>query len=117
MMDYQIFKVDEYVDIIEKYVRQVEKPVLVIKKTGIKNSTNQENIEKALKHYKSILPLEVYVIFEKENTFSITFHSHEKAETFALDLFPANENVSYPELWVSVRGFSDNGNIFYANNI
>lgn len=116
-MDYQIFKVDEYVDIIEKYALHVEKPVLIIKKTGIKNSSNEENIQKALNHYRSILPIEVYTIFEKENTFSIMFHSHEKAEQFALELFPNDEKVAYPELWVSVRGFANGGIIFYANNI
>lgn len=45
------------------------------------------------------------------------FHSHEKAEQFALELFPNDEKVAYPELWVSVRGFANGGIIFYANNI
>jgi hypothetical protein len=116
-MDYQIFKVDEYVDIIEKYTQHVEKPTLIIKKTGIKNSNNEKNVEKALTHYKQILPIEVFTVFEKENTFAILFHSHDMARDFAEDYFPENDKVSYPELWVSVRGFDTKGAIFYANNI
>lgn len=116
-MDYQLYKVDEYIDIIEKYSRHVDKPTLIIKKTGIKNSLDDKNIQKALNHYKEILPIEVYVVFEKENTFAISFHSCEKAEQFASDLFPLDDKVAYPELWVSVRGFTNEGYIFYANNI
>jgi len=112
-MDYQLFGTEDYLGILEKYVQGLNRPVIIVEKVGINNSTNEEKINEAYDLYKNLLPIEVFAALKQEKIFSVLFHSNGLAEDFARDFFPLKKTDD--EIYVKVMVFNNSGQLMYDN--